>query len=488
MKYLSIDVGTTCCKCQLWSDGGEVIFHDGCEVALKETQDGQYVDIENIVVLIKELIKSASSYGKIDSIAFSSLGESFVLLDKDDNILTLPMLYTDVRGEEQAKRVKEKFGSDVIFKKTGVCPHPMYSIYKLLWIKENLPDVYACADKLLLVGEYVGYLLTGERVIDYGLAARTGIFDVRNKVFCADLLDELGVSLDLFSKPMKTGNVVAKVSEKVANELNLNPDCRLVLGSHDQICATVGAGVINDGEAGDGMGTVECITSVFSKIPDSAEMGEMGYPIVPFFDKYCTYILNFSSGSLVEWYKKKIMHGYSGDKKNFFAYIEEDIEKRTTDLLMLPYFMGCATPYQDSAIKGAILNLDLNTSDADIFKAILEATSLEMRLNMKVIKRHGINVKNFVATGGGARSDGWLKIKSSVAGRKIKRIISSEGGLCGLAIMQAVAMGSCETYADAVKKFVKYDKEFVPDESKKDYYDKKFAKYEKLYHALKEIE
>lgn len=489
MRFLSLDVGTTCCKGQVFSDTGEILFYQSKEYPLKKDGADVYVDVDAITATLKSIIKKAGEEENVSSIAVSSFGEAFVMLDKDDNVLFYPMLYTDVRGEKQAEEIKKQFSEEFLYDTTGILPHAMYSISKVLWIKENHPDKFKKADKILLIGDFVGYVLTGKRVIDYGLAARTGAFDIVNKHFSKEILNKFGIDENLFSVPMPAGTVVGNIKEEIANELNLSKDCKLVLGSHDQICATLGAGIMNVGEAADGMGTVECITALYDKPPKNPEFGRMGYPTVPFAKDgvYCTYILNYSSGSLINWFKDKLNHGYFGDKDNFFSYIEEKIGEKTNDLLMLPYFAGCANPYQDGHAKGAILNLTLSTSDADIYRAILEGTSFEMRLNLEIVKSFGIDIKSAVATGGGANSDKWLQIKSDITGLNLKTLRSSEGGLCGVAILQAVALNRYRDLSEAKDAFVRYKKEFLPNDENLDQYKTKYEKYKKIYKKLMEM-
>ena len=254
MKYLSIDVGTTRCKCQLFDNDGNILEYIAKDYEFKKVSGEIYADADAIIDNVKSMVKAVAKNHEFNSVAVSSFGESFVLLDKDDKILFYPMLYTDIRGEEQARRVAETFGNDELFKITGITAHSMYSLYKLLWIKENYPEVYEKADKVLLIGDYIGYKLTGKRVIDYALASRTGVFDVEKKVFAKEILQKLGVSEKLFSTPMQTGSIVGEISRAIKTELGISGNPVLVLGSHDQICSALGAGVINAGSAVDGMG------------------------------------------------------------------------------------------------------------------------------------------------------------------------------------------------------------------------------------------
>ena len=487
MNFLTLDVGSTCCKCQVFSQDGAILFYRTAECALSREDGGASVDIRALWSVIRDLVRAASETTEITSVAVASFGESFVLLDENDELIAYPMLYTDPRGEEQAEQVAKTLGKQKIFSVTGTVPHAMYSVYKLLWWKQNRPEIYRKADKLLLICDYIGYLLTGKRVIDYSLAARTGVFDIRDKCFSEELLSALGIDRNLFSVPMPTGSVVGDILPSVTKELGLPKGCRLILGSHDQICATLGAGVFQAGQAADGMGTVECITAVFEKAPDDLRFGEMGYCVVPFLrDLYCTYIFNYTSNSIVNWFRSDILHGYKGEEEKQFAYLEGH-DRPPTEVLLLPYFAGAATPYQDADAKGAFLNLTKDTTDLDMHRAILEGTSYEMKVNLETAAQFGIRVQAITATGGGANSDLWLHIKSDILGLPVRTLRSSEGGLCGLAVLSAVAAGAYDSPEAARAVFVRYKKEYVPQTDYAQIYSQKYQKYKKLYHILKEI-
>ena len=489
MQYLSIDVGTTGCKCQLFSQEGEILKYLFQEYDFKRIDGNNYVDVDGVWEHVQKMIAEVAKEYEISSVCISSLGESFVLLDKADNVLFYPMLYTDARGEVEAQEIVGVLGEEKAFSVTGVIPHSMYSISKLLWIKKNCKDAYAKADKVLLVGEYIGYLLTGKRVIDYGLAARTGAFDIEKKCFSEEVLNALDVPMSLFSQPKPTGTVVGEIQKPLCEKLGVKGDPVLVLGSHDQICTALGAGVLKEGDAVDGMGTVECITTLFKGKTDNVEMGRQGYPCVPYAVEglYCTYILNLSCGSTVNWLRKKIMHGYTGGEKDFFTYIEKGMEKGPTGVLTLPYFGGASTPFQDLNAKGVIVNLTTETSDSTLYKSLMEGTAMEMRLNADVVGRYAITVENVVATGGGANSETWLQIKSDIQNIPVKALRSSEGGLCGCAMLQAVALGGAKDLEEARGIFVRYAKEFIPNAENHSAYEEQYKKYKKLYQTIKEM-
>ena len=143
MNYLSIDVGTTGCKCQLFSEKGEILKYLFTEYDFKVIDGMNYVDVVAIESHLRQMIKEISSECEISSVCISSLGEAFVLLDENDEILFYPMLYTDPRGEAEAEMIKKIVGEEKAFKITGVIPHSMYSLPKLLYIKNNYPELFA---------------------------------------------------------------------------------------------------------------------------------------------------------------------------------------------------------------------------------------------------------------------------------------------------------------------------------------------------------
>ncbi|MBR2465562.1 MAG: hypothetical protein IKB38_01335 [Clostridia bacterium] len=489
MNFLSIDVGTTLCKCQLFSESGEILEYLAEEYAFLKMDGKNYVNVDEMKEKLFSMIKSVGEKHEISSIAVSTLGESFVLLDKDENVLFYPMLYTDPRGAKEAEYVSELLGADAVFRITGTVPHSMYSLSKLLMIKNDYPDIYEKAEHAMLMCDYVGFLLTGERVIDYSLAARTGAFDVNALCFSDEILSPLGIEKSLFSEPKRAGSTVAPLKKDVCERLGLRSVPTLVLGSHDQVCTTLGAGALDSGDAVDGLGTVECITVLFDKADADVRMGMAGYPVVPFAKEglFCTYMLNYSAGSSVNWIRKNIMHGYSGEEEDFFAYMEKNMPSEPSGLLTLPYLGGAATPYQDIDARGAVIGISTETTDAELYRSLLEGTAMEMRLNAEFVKDHGITLKSAVATGGGANSKSWIKIKADVQNIPIKVLRSSEGGLCGCAMLQATALGRARDLYEARDIFVKYAGNTLPDAARHASYEEQYQRYKKIYKAIKEI-
>ena len=288
---------------------------------------------------------------------------------------------------------------------------------------------------------------------------------------------------------MPAGSVVGLLKNKLRALFGLEQDVTLVLGSHDQICSALGAGAVRAGDAVDGLGTVECITPVFDGICADVRMGQEGYPLVPYAvpGLYCTYMFNYSSGLLVNWFKNALLHGYKGEEESFFTYIEKGMREGPTGILTLPYFAGAATPYQNINAKGAILNLTAAATDADVYKSLLEGTAMEMRLNAEAVKKFGIRIRSAVATGGGANSAKWLQIKADIQNIPFRTLRSAEGGLCGCAMLQAVAMRRAKDLPEAAARFAQYTETFAPRRAQHAAYAEQYKKYKKIYRSVKEF-
>lgn len=484
MKYLGLDVGTTKLKCGVFDDSGNMIFFDSVDYNENRIENDSYIDIDTIKDSVFILLEKAYRETSFDSIVVSSLGESFVLLDNKDKIIFYPMLYTDARGEDEANNFKN-YGEE-IFQISGVFPQSMYSVYKLLWIKNNHPDVYKKAKKLFLVNEYITYLLTGKRAVDYSQAARTGLFDIKNKCFSEKLCNLFGVDISLFSNPVKSGHYIGCVKKEFSLKWKTNKTIYVLSGGHDQVCSAIGAGVIDETSCVDGMGTVECMVTLFNKPIIDTFIGSEGYPYVPFLDKYCSYLLNYSCGSLVRWWLESIYKREDVLNGKAFKDIENDFLNKPTGIFVLPYFGGAATPYQNIDAKGAFLNLSLKDSPSRIYQAILEGLSFEMKLNLDIVKKIGVNPKAIIATGGGSNSKKWLQIKADILGKKVFPLKIKEAGILGCAILGASYLNK-KPYEYFTKKFVRLEKPILPRKEQKELYNIEYKKYKKIYNSIKKF-
>lgn len=497
MGLLGLDIGTTGCKATIFDYQGNVRATAYREYALENPRPGwEELNPDKVWQSVKEVIKeSVSGYRgtEIKAISVSSFGEAAVPVDRKGNILHNSIMYVDKRGEEEVGYLREKLGEEKVLQITGAAIHPMYSIGKLMWLKEHHYDVYQKTWKFLLYAEFILYKLGADPCINYTLAARTLAFDVTKLEWSDEILDCAGIDKDKLPEPVQSGTVVGEVSKTIAEELGLPQGVLLVAGGHDQPCAALGAGIIRSHLAVDGMGTTECITPAFDRPIISDKMAESNFVCVPHVkeDMYVTYAFTFTGGSILKWYRNNFgfEERQEAEKKGLDVYdlLIGKAAKEPTDIFILPYFAGTGTPYMDTGATGMILGLTQETTKGEVIRAILEGITYEMVFNLECLERAGIEIEELRAVGGGAKSEFWLQLKADMMGKKVVSLNVSEAGTLAVAMLAGTASGVYKSLEDAVDKLVKVKKEFYPDEKLHQIYMEKYQTYKKIYPALKEI-
>ena len=420
MKIAGLDIGTTGCKLTVFDENGCYLGKTYRDYPIRRAVSGHEIDIsammESVYAVIGEM---AAKYPDIAGIGVTSFGETFVMTDENGEPLHNPMLYTDPRGAEECAELSEMLGADHIAQITGLAPHEMYSIPKMMWIKKHRPEIYAAAKRIHLSGDFVVWHLTHRAQIDYSLASRTMAFDIHSLTWSRELFDAAGIDLTLMGTPVPTGTSAGTVTQDASRRTGLSPECIIVSISHDQVAAAVGAGAFDGSVAVDGAGTVECLTPIYDSLPDISVMAKGFFSVVPYVvpGKYVAYAFSYTGGALIQW--------------------------------CMEHFAGAATPYMDTGSRGALLGLTTATSSADLYRACMEGVAYEMRINYEALSGSGIHFKKLHATGGGARSKLWMQMKADVLNLPITALKTADAGTVGSAMLTGIAVGLFSDLEDA---------------------------------------
>lgn len=472
-----LDIGTSGCKIVLYDEKGNSCGNFYKEYDVKRSGGLHEVDAEEIFASVCEVISQANGK-ELSAIAVTSFGETFTMLDEKDKPCAPSMLYTDPRGKEECKVLAEKFGTEELAFRTGSLPHEMYSLPKIMWIKKNLPEEYSRAKHILLMQDFVVYMLTGVAQIDYSLAARTICFDLKEKKWASDILKFCGIDEKLLSTPVPSGTIAGTIKPEIAKKLGILSNCKIVSGCHDQIAAMTGANVYECDEVMDGTGTVECVPVIMEDIPKDISLYEKGYSIAQHINgKYACYVLSYAGGATLKWFRDKICN-------KPYSELDKMVKEEPSDLMIMPHFAGAATPYMDSRSKAAVVGLTFEHGIEDIYKALMEGTAYEIMLNLEILKEYGIEPGMLIATGGGANSDIWLQIKADVLNTAVTALDGNEIGGAGTAYLAGKAVGMYEDRTSLLKE----RKVFYPNFEKYEFYKKQFKKYKKIYTAVKEVD
>lgn len=503
MAVIGLDVGTTGCKCTIFSSEGKQCAYSYMEYRMVNPGHGQYeLNPSEVWAAVKNVISSAvAKYKKpsdrnceeITAICVSSFGEAGMPIDAYGNILYNSILYMDSRGASQCETLAGKIDNTKVMSLTGHRIHPMYTLAKLMWFKENRPDIYARTWKYMLFEDFILYRLGNKPYIDYSLAARTMAFNITEKKWANTILDAAGVRPDIFSEAVPSGTIVGTLSGEVADEIGLSSNVRLVTGGHDQVCAALGGGVHAGGDAIYGIGSVECITPAFNGPRLGKTMLDNNFSCVPYVidGMYVTYAFNITGGSLLKWYRDNFAPSVIAEAissgRSVYALLDERAASEPSNILVLPHFAGAGTPYMDVNAQGAIFGLTFDKGAGHVYRAMLEGTTYEMLYNLELLESSGIYISELRAAGGGARSDLWLQIKADIMGKKVVALDIDEAGTLGAAILAGSATGIFGSVSEAVKLMVKPRKEYYPDPRNSAIYRDMYEKYKKMYDAVKSV-
>ncbi|MGN0363255.1 MAG: L-fuculokinase [Bilifractor sp.] len=485
MKIGGLDIGTTGCKLTVFDEKGMQLGRAYRDYPVRRAVSGHEIDIramlESVYAVLTEM---AQKYPDLAGIGVTSFGETFIMTDEDGTPLHHAMLYTDPRGAQERRELTEKIGADTIADITGLAPHEMYSIAKMMWIRKHHPEVYERARRIHLIEDFVVWHLTHQAQIDYSLATRTMAFDIHTLSWSDRIFEAAGIDPVLMSRPVPTGTSAGTITSEVAGRTGLNPSCIIVSVSHDQVAAAVGAGAFDGSVAVDGAGTVECLTPVYDSIPDIRVMAKGFFSVVPYVvpGTYVAYAFSYTGGALIQWAMQTLGKGMTNAQMEA-AYGSEE----PTGLLVLPHFAGAATPYMDTGSRGAILGLTTDTTAAQMYRACMEGVAYEMKVNYDALAGSGIHFRKLHATGGGAHSKVWMQMKADVLNLPITALQTVDAGTVGSAMLTGICTGAFRDLRDAAFHMVQERETYFPRPEMHEKYMRIYERYRKVYTAVRPL-
>jgi len=497
MAVIGIDVGTTGCKATIINNMGQICVSEYVEYTNQKSTPGfQEIDANDVwknVLYVIEKCVSKYKNEKIEAISVSTLGEAVVPLNEKGEVLGVGMLYTDARGTEEVAELEKGMDRIKFMKISGVYPQKMYSLAKIMWIKKHLPEIYNQTKVFVPFDGFILSRLGAPIHTSYSLAARTMAFNITEKKWSKEILDVAGVSMHKMPEAVLSGTVVGHMSQDIARKMGFTNNIMLVAGGHDQSCATLGLGVYLPETASDGLGSVESINPIFDKPILNAKMADDGFACVPHIikDMYITYAFSYTAGRLFKWYRDVFAQYDMLRAKekgcDIYTMLIDEMSDNISDLYVLPYLAGAATPYMDDKIQGAFIGMTLDTKLQDLVRACLEGMTFESMLNIEHLKNAGVEVKQLKAAGGMTKSDKFMQMKADMMGIEISTLQCSEAGTLGVGILASVAAGIYPNIEEATKSIVKVGRVFRPDMQKHIIYKEKFEVYKTIYPALKQI-
>lgn len=494
MSLMGIDIGTSGCKAGVFAREGVLLAMAYREYPTLHPRPG-WAEQESarVVALVKEAIAEAAAGAPDDpvtALCVSAMGEAMTPVDASGAIIGNAILSSDIRGGAYVDRLAAEIGQQVFYTINPNILAVNYSLPKLLWMRDHQPEIYKEAARFLLWPDLISHLFGGEAVTSYSHANRTLLFDVQEENWSDGLLEWARITRDMLPRVAPSGTITGAVAADLAAELGLSPDTIIVSGGHDQCCNALGAGVISGGRAVCGIGTIECITPVFERIPPSDDMLatqlSIEHHVLP--GLYMSFIYN-QSGVLLKWFRDEFARADRKRAKDADIYdlLMAEMPEDPTGLLVLPHFEPTGSPEYIADSAGVIAGLHTDTPRGAILKAIIEGTTFYFLESLHKLRLLDIDMSEFIATGGGAKSDALLQIKADVLGTPFVRLRHTECGIAGAAMLAGIATGVYKNAEEAAACFVARERVFEPDPDRHERYKEIYQRYARLYPGLREL-
>jgi len=389
-------------------------------------------------------------------IGLSGQMHGLVVLDEADRVLRPAILWNDQRTGVECAEIEERVGLERLIALTGNRALTGFTAPKLLWLRRHEPDTYAQIRRILLPKDYVRLRLTGEHAIDAADASGTLLFDVANRRWSTEVCGALEIPLEW----------LPDAHESTA-----------IAGAGDQSAAALGVGIASPGPVSVVLGTSGVIfTALPSYSPDAQARVHTFCHAVP--ATWHAMGVMLSAAGSAAWLRHALGASY--------GEIDAEAERwqpGAEGVLFAPYLAGERTPYPDPDARGAFIGLSLRHDRGALWRAMLEGVAFGLRDSLELLRERGARPAVGRVSGGGARSELWLRIVASALQLPLERMETDEGSAFGAALLAGVRSGTFADADQAVTRCVRVRARVEPVWD----YDEAYRRFRSLYPALKTI-
>ncbi len=478
--YLGIDIGTSGTKTVCFNEKGKVMTSKSYAYDMTVPHPG-YAEENPMdwVIATKSTIKEITQEGySISGIGLSGQMHGLVLLDDKDHILRNSIIWCDNRAILEAQELEAHFGNRMK-EITGNPVIPSFTLSKLLWVKNNEPELYKKINKIMLPKDYVRYALSESFTTEYSDASGMQMLDILHKCYSKDILDYMELSLDKLPKLMESSDITGYVKKEIAEELGLEETCFIVGGAGDQAAAAIGNGIIKRGDLSIVLGSSGVVFSPILKSDIKENELQVFMHAVP--DTYHIMGVTNGCGLSYKWLKETL---FADVKYNDLNAEAEASEPLANGLIYLPYLNGERTPHLDPYASGTFIGIRQNTSSRDIIRAVLEGVAYSLKDCYSLLPKSKYHIR---VAGGGAKGELWRTIIASCFHEQLERIVQDEGGALGVAILAMVADHIYPSIEEATKQIIEIMDITQPNPLWVEAYQKGYALYKEAYISLKEF-
>ena len=483
MYYIGVDLGTSALKLVMIKGNGELVKTVSKEYPLYFPRSGwSEQNPTDWFLAVKEGLKelAACADEKIAGISFGGQMHGLVILDKDDNVLRPAILWNDGRSTEETDYLNNVIGKEKLSKLTANIAFAGFTAPKILWVKNNEPEIFEKISKIMLPKDYISYMLSGNFSTDYSDASGMLLLDVKNKKWSKEMIDICSISEDMLPKLYESYEAVGTIKPELAKEIGLNEGIKIVAGAGDNAAAAIGTATVGEGACNISLGTSGTV------FISSKNFGVDNFNALHSFahadGNYHLMGCMLSAASCNKWWMEEIL------KTKDFAKEQENIENLgENNVFFLPYLMGERSPHNDPDAAGTFIGMRMDTKREDMTLAIFEGVTFALRDSLEVARSLGIKIDRTMICGGGAKSPLWKRLVANILNVEVEVPVSEEGPGFGAAILAAVGCGEYESVEKAAKSIIKIKEKIKPEADLVVKYEEKYQKFKKIYPALKDV-
>lgn len=453
MNYLlGVDVGTTSLKAVLFDENGTAVKSVTKDYTLLVSGDHVEYPADQYWALLIEALEEIEKEYSIYAMSIDTQCETMILADASGKPLANAIVWLDNRAEPQAAKIRKQFDARQLYEITGQ-PEvtATWPACKLLWFRENCPEIWKKTDKIFLLEDYLLYRLTGEFVTEPTLQSSSLYYNIKDNCWWDDMLDYLCISPSKLPRLCKCGEVIGKYH-----------GIFIATGAMDQVAGAIGSGIVKKDRISEMTGTTMVIFAPTDSIPSYDPQNKIPCHI-NYDGSYCLLPWSPTAGMALKWFRNNFCEAQEFEDLSKLA---ETIPPGSEGLTFLPYLCGSTMPRYNPEVKGCFYGLTLAHTRGHAVRSIMEAVSCMLKNNLEHL---GITCTEIRSSGGGAKSSLWCQIKADLCNIKVSTLTQDETACLGSAILAGTATGLFSNVACASDRFVALNHSYLP--GKMDYSD-----------------
>jgi xylulokinase len=490
MYFLGIDISTTATKALLIDSNGVVLASAVTEYNF-ETPNPLWCEqhpnlwwggTKNSIHIV--LQKSAISPAQISGIGLTGQMHGLVLLDDKGKVLRPAILWNDQRTQSQCDEIHQRIGREKFIQITGNVALTGFTAPKILWVKENEPEIYANIAHILLPKDYIRFLLTGEYAMDKADASGTVLMNLKERTWSTEILSCLDIPQDWMPTLCEGTQITGMVSPSAALATGLKIGTPVIAGGGDQAAQAIGVGAIKEGIVALTLGTsgVVFATVDYPFIEPQGKLHAFCHSVP---DKWHLMGVMLSAAGSLRWYRDNFAPNLSYD-----ALLDPagKVPAGSDGLLFLPYLTGERTPYPDPLARGGFIGLTVRHNTSHCIRAVLEGVAFGLKDIFELIKNAGLTkIDQVRVSGGGAKSLLWRQTLANIFETELVTVNTSEGAAFGAALLAGVGLGNWRDIYTACESVISVTGSSLPEMEHFEIYRQNYAIYRDLYPTLRDI-